>query len=145
MRMWGWIVGVRSTKQSVIILLANESLYTNIIQRNGLFYKTNLNILLPNGLVYGIIRLRKQMCFIKFVFRQKGTLRMKKKYVLFVLFIVLFVAFWNLFDFLYATFITRSGYKFGVSDDLVWPLFLSCFSGFFMFLRKKTMTHASQV
>lgn len=62
---------------------------------------------------------------------------MKDKYIAYGLFFILFTAFWNLLDFLYATLITHSGYRFGVGTDLFIPLVVAGVSGYLLFLRKK--------
>ena len=50
---------------------------------------------------------------------------MKKELIIKVIaFIVLFVLAWNLFDFLYATFISRSPFIFETKDNLIYPLIL---------------------
>ena len=63
---------------------------------------------------------------------------MKNKYVLFGLFLVLFLVFWNLFDYLYATLITGSAYRFTAGTDLVLPVLIAVLNGYFLFLRKKS-------
>ena len=62
---------------------------------------------------------------------------MKNKYVQFGLFIVLFLAFWNLFDYLYSILITHSEYRFGVISDLLIPFVVAVVMGAITFLRKK--------
>ena len=62
---------------------------------------------------------------------------MKNKYIAYGLFLILFTAFWNLLDFLYATLITHSGYRFGAGTDLFIPLVVAGVSGYLLFLRKK--------
>ena len=62
---------------------------------------------------------------------------MKNKYVLFGLFLVLVLAFWNLFDYLYLMLITHSEYKFGIISDLLIPLVVAVVMGTILFLRKK--------
>ena len=62
---------------------------------------------------------------------------MKNKYAIFGLFIVLVLVFWNLFDFLYATLITHSNYRFGAGTDLLIPLVVAVVMGYELFLRKK--------
>ena len=67
---------------------------------------------------------------------RKGNSKMKK-FILFVLYVILFMAFWNLFDFLFAKFITDSKYHFTTGMDLFIPVFIAVFTGYGMFLRKK--------
>jgi len=62
---------------------------------------------------------------------------MKNKYIAYGLFLIIFTAFWNLLDFLYATVITHSGYRFGAGTDLLIPLVVAGVSGYLLFLRKK--------
>ena len=60
-----------------------------------------------------------------------------KKIIVFLLFIAVFVGVWNLLDFLYSSFITRSGYQFGIGDDLLIPLVISLIIVFPLFIKKK--------
>ena len=53
-------------------------------------------------------------------FNMKG-----KRIILIILFIVIFVGTWNLLDLGYSTFITRSGYQFGLVDDMLLPVLLA--------------------
>ena len=46
---------------------------------------------------------------------------MNKK-IAFGLFVILFLVFWNVLDFLFATFVTRNGYQFNGMTDLAVPL-----------------------
>lgn len=62
---------------------------------------------------------------------------MKNKYAVYGLFVILFMAFWNLLDFLYSALITHSGYQFGAGSDLLIPLVVALGSGYLLFLRKK--------
>lgn len=48
-----------------------------------------------------------------------------KKILLGLVFAVLFIGVWNLFDFIYVTVITRGEYQFTVIRHLVYPLALS--------------------
>lgn len=57
------------------------------------------------------------------------------KYFGFGLFVVLFLAFWNLLDFLYSTVITGNGYQFGAGADLGLPLVVAIVVGVLLFLR----------
>ncbi len=61
---------------------------------------------------------------------------MKNKYLEFGLFIVLVVAFWNLFDWLYSSFITRSADHFTWGSDLRIPLVGGAVMGYLTVLRK---------
>ena len=69
---------------------------------------------------------------------------MKKIIVLIALFIVLFIGFWNLFDFLYSTLITHSEYQFSVVSDLVLPLVIGAIMGCLLFLPKKSSGESEQ-
>ena len=61
----------------------------------------------------------------------------KNKYAAFALFIVLVIAFWNLFDFLYGTFITGKGYSFESGLDGGLPLVVGIIVGYLTILRGK--------
>jgi len=56
----------------------------------------------------------------------------------FCLFTVLFLAFWNLFDFLWKLVITHSEYRFSIGTDLIGPLAIALALGCLLFLRKET-------
>lgn len=60
----------------------------------------------------------------------------KSKYAAFCLFVVLFLVFWNLIDYLYTSFITHGVYHFAAGTDLVTPLTVSILSGYLLYLRK---------
>ena len=60
----------------------------------------------------------------------------RNKYAAFGLFAALVLVFWNLFDWLYASFITGSGYSFGAAGDLIMPLTVGIVTGYLLFLRK---------
>ena len=59
----------------------------------------------------------------------------KDKKTAFVIFVVIFTALWNLLDFLYSTLITKSGYQFKSTTDLMIPLGLALVLGYLQFLR----------
>ncbi len=61
----------------------------------------------------------------------------KDKKTAFVIFVVIFMALWNLLDFLYSTLITKSGYQFRTSTDLMIPLGLALVLGYLQFLRNE--------
>ena len=61
----------------------------------------------------------------------------KNKYVAFVLFVIVFMAFWNLADYLYTTFITNGAYHFTAGADGALPLALAIVSGYLLFVRKR--------
>ena len=61
----------------------------------------------------------------------------KNKYAAFGLFVVIFLVFWHLLDFLFTTFSTGKGYQFSPAIDLVIPLTVSVAVGCVLFLRKK--------
>ncbi len=60
----------------------------------------------------------------------------KNKVVAFILFVVLFLVFWNLLDLLYCAVITHSSYQFAGFGDLGLPAILAVTSGYLFFLRK---------
>ena len=61
----------------------------------------------------------------------------KDKKTAFVIFVVIFTALWNLLDFLYSTLITKSGYQFKSTTDLMIPLGLALVFGYLQFLRSE--------
>ena len=62
----------------------------------------------------------------------------KNKYVAFVLFVVVFLAFWNLADYLYTTFITSGTYHFAAGTDGALPVGIAIVSGYLLFVRKNS-------
>ena len=48
-----------------------------------------------------------------------------KNFISLVIYIVGFIAVWNLCDFLFCTFITQGDYQFSISTDMLTPLVLS--------------------
>ena len=63
---------------------------------------------------------------------------MAKKIVLFILFVALFIAFWNICDLLWSTFITRKGYQFSLTGDMLSPLVIAIvFECLNLFIKKK--------
>lgn len=61
----------------------------------------------------------------------------RNKYVGFALFVVVALIIWNLLDYLYSTFISRSVYQFTVGGDLGFPFIGAIVVGFLLFLHKK--------
>ena len=61
----------------------------------------------------------------------------KDKKTAFVIFVVVFMALWNLLDFLYNTVITKGGYQFKTTTDLMLPLVLALVLGYLQFLRNE--------
>ncbi len=53
----------------------------------------------------------------------------------FIIFIILCIGLWNLFDFLTATFITKSVYVFNFQSGVLYPGLISAMVGMFTFLR----------
>lgn len=51
---------------------------------------------------------------------------MKYDYTMMGLMVLLFTVFWNILDFLWSLFISRSGYQFGIFWDLVIPAAAAC-------------------
>ena len=62
---------------------------------------------------------------------------MMRKVFAFILYLALFVAFWNAMDWLFAAFITRSVYQFSVQDGLIFPLIMGTVIEAVPYLRKK--------
>jgi len=62
----------------------------------------------------------------------------KNRYAAFVLFIIAVLAFWNLLDYLYSTFIIGSSYQFAVGSDIGLPVGAAAVVGYILFLRKKS-------
>ena len=61
----------------------------------------------------------------------------KNKIVGYILFIVIVIGFFNLFDFIYSEFITKSGYQFSAAADIALPALVAAIIGYLLFLRKK--------
>jgi hypothetical protein len=47
------------------------------------------------------------------------------------------IGFFNLFDFIYSEFITKSGYRFTVTADIGFPALVAAIIGYLLFVRKK--------
>ena len=62
----------------------------------------------------------------------------KNKYVVLVLFVIAFLAFWNLADYLYTTFITSGAYHFAAGTDGALPVVVATVTGYLLFVREKT-------
>ena len=62
----------------------------------------------------------------------------KNKKLAFGLFVVLFMAFWNLLDFIWTAVISGSSYHFSSGTDLAIPLILAIVTGYILFLRDKS-------
>lgn len=61
----------------------------------------------------------------------------KKKILIFILFVVLFIAFWNVCDLLWSVFISGKGYQFSFTGDILFPLVIAAVLGFTDFFIKK--------
>ena len=61
----------------------------------------------------------------------------KDKKTAFVIFVLIFMALWNLLDFLYNTVITKIGYQFKTTTDLLIPLGMALVLGYLQFLRNE--------
>jgi lipopolysaccharide export LptBFGC system permease protein LptF len=61
----------------------------------------------------------------------------KNKILGYILFIVIVIVFFNLFDFVYSEFITKNGYQFTAAGDIVLPTLVAVIIGYLLFLRKK--------
>jgi len=62
----------------------------------------------------------------------------KDKRVAFGLYVVLFMVFWNLLDFIYSVLIVKGSYHFSGGIDLGLPLAIALISGYFFFLKDKS-------
>ena len=62
----------------------------------------------------------------------------RNKYAAFVLFVIAFLALWNLADYLYMTLITSGTYHFAVETDGAVPAVIAIVSGYLLFLRKNS-------
>ena len=62
----------------------------------------------------------------------------KNKKLAFGLFVVLFMAFWNLLDFIWTAVISKGAYHFSGGSDLAIPLVLAIVTGYILFLRDKS-------
>lgn len=62
----------------------------------------------------------------------------KNKYAAFVLFIIAFLAIWNLLDYLYTAFITGGAYHFAVGSDGAIPVVVAIVVGYLLFVRKNS-------
>lgn len=59
----------------------------------------------------------------------------KNKYVAFIIYVVVFLALWNVLDLLYTTLITKSAYQFAAGSDLAIPAVGAAVTGYLFFLR----------
>jgi len=59
----------------------------------------------------------------------------RNKYIAFVMFVIIFLALWNLADYLYATLITNETYHFAAGSDGVIPAAVAIVSGYLIFIR----------
>ena len=62
----------------------------------------------------------------------------KNKYAASILFIIAFLALWNLVDYLYSTFVTGSSYQFAAVSDMGLPVVVALVVGYILYLRKKS-------
>ena len=62
----------------------------------------------------------------------------KNKDVLFAVYIIVFLAVWNLADYLYTTFIAKEAYHFAASTDGTHPGVVAIISGYILLIRKKS-------
>ena len=62
---------------------------------------------------------------------------LKNRYAAFGLFVVVFVLFFNLLDFMYTAWIAGGAYRFSAGLDLGVPLPLGLLLGYILFLHKK--------
>ena len=61
----------------------------------------------------------------------------KSKIIPYIIFLVAFVAAWNLVDYIYMTFITKSGYSFGIAGNIIVPMVIALVTGYFCILKDK--------
>ncbi len=61
---------------------------------------------------------------------------MSNKVLRFILYIVVFMLFWNLLDFLWRGVISRSGFSFSAGIDLGVPLVAAAVTGYLLILRR---------
>ena len=54
----------------------------------------------------------------------------------FAIYIVIFMAVWQLLEFLYGRFITGSGFQFSVMSNIVFPLVVGAATGYFSVMKK---------
>ena len=66
----------------------------------------------------------------------------KNKYAAFALLSAICLLICNGLDYLYATFVTESGYRFTPADDLLIPLAVSIVIGYFIIFKKKPKKNA---
>lgn len=60
----------------------------------------------------------------------------KNKYFTYALFIILFLIFWNLFDYLFKTFFAELTYQFNM-NNLIIPFVVSIVIGYLIFIKEK--------
>lgn len=60
----------------------------------------------------------------------------KNKYFTYALFIILFLIFWNLFDYLFKTFFAELTYQFNM-NNLIIPFVISIVIGYLIFIKEK--------
>ena len=62
----------------------------------------------------------------------------KNKKTAFVLYVVLFLLFWNVLEYIYSVLITQQPYYFTPGTDMGLPVILALISGYIFFLRNKS-------
>lgn len=62
----------------------------------------------------------------------------KNKITAFVLYIVLFMLFWNVLDYIYSVLITHHPYHFALGMDMGLPAIFALISGYLFFLRNQS-------
>ena len=68
---------------------------------------------------------------------EESFMKNLNKNVAFGIFVVVFMALWNLVDFLWTVLIEKGTYQFGVGSDLAIPFVVAIVSGYLLFLRRK--------
>jgi len=61
----------------------------------------------------------------------------KNRWTAFVLFVILFTAFWNVLDFLYTRFIAGGSYGFSAAGDMLAPVAVGVVAGYLLFLNNE--------
>ena len=62
----------------------------------------------------------------------------KNKKTAFVLYVVLFLLFWNVLEYIYSVLITQQPYQLVLGTDMGLPVILALTSGYIFFLRNKS-------
>ena len=74
----------------------------------------------------------------RLIVESKEAAMIKNRAVAFAIFVVVFMAFWNLLELLWCTFITKGDYHFSAGSDLGIPFGLALVLGYLLFLRNRS-------